>query len=109
MRLPAKSAIFFPYPPSKLIHDIGKSPMKPIGNYIDSNGWNSPAGRHVVSKNCLLGSTMNEERPNPAGNLDVDIPGMDGWMDGTILPVWIPLNDWDPHFFGGNHGLVHFG
>lgn len=49
----------------------------------------------------LLGSTMNEERPNPAGDLDVDIPGMDGWMDGTILPVWIPLNDWDPHFLGG--------
>ena len=45
------------------------------------NGWNSPAGRHVVSCLGLLGSTMNEERPNPAGDLDVDIRGMDGWMD----------------------------
>lgn len=33
----------------------------------------------------LLGSTMNEERPNPAGDLDVDIPGMDGWMEPSSL------------------------
>ena len=75
MRLPPKSVGFFSVPTSKLIYDMGKSPIKTIGN--TSSKWLEFSSQPCLDS-CLLGSTMNEERPNPAGDLDVDIPGMDG-------------------------------
>ena len=95
---PQNLQFFFLTPPSKLIYDIGKSPIQTTSKWLEFSSW-SPC--RLMSRPSRLDHEWRETKS--WWGFGCRHP-WDGWMDGwrKTFSLCGSLNNWDPPIFGWN-------